>query len=110
MAKVGPFVTDPRAGSYCQITLESGEKIIVSHDKRRLSIEMSKFFGFSSDLLFMCDLETPSGKTVLAQLTRDVLPGTADATPLGSLVKHVRHCGSAMEVRTHCAHLGTTQG
>ena len=33
MAKVGRFVTDPKAGAYCQITLDSGEKIIVNHDK-----------------------------------------------------------------------------
>ena len=33
MAKVGRFVTDPKAGVYCQITLDSGEKIIVNHDK-----------------------------------------------------------------------------
>jgi hypothetical protein len=32
MAKVGRFVTDPKAGAYCQITLDSGEKIIVNHD------------------------------------------------------------------------------
>ena len=29
MAKVGRFVTDPRAGAYCQITLDTGEKIVV---------------------------------------------------------------------------------
>ena len=33
MPKVGRFVTDPRAGAYCQITLDSGEKIIVNHEK-----------------------------------------------------------------------------
>jgi hypothetical protein len=33
MGKVGPFVTDPRAGAYCQVTLDSGEKIVVSHDR-----------------------------------------------------------------------------
>ena len=30
MAKVGRFVTDPRAGAYCQVTLDTGEKIVVS--------------------------------------------------------------------------------
>ena len=30
MAKVGRFVTDPRAGAYCQITLDSGEKIVIT--------------------------------------------------------------------------------
>ena len=33
MGKVGRFVTDPKAGAYCQIALDSGEKILVSHDK-----------------------------------------------------------------------------
>jgi hypothetical protein len=33
MGKVGRFVTDPKAGAFCQITLDSGEKILVSHDK-----------------------------------------------------------------------------
>ena len=36
MAKVGRFVTDPKAGSYCRITLDSGERILVSHDKGRV--------------------------------------------------------------------------
>ena len=33
MAKVGRFVTDPKPGAYCQVVLDSGEKIIVNHDK-----------------------------------------------------------------------------
>ena len=33
MSKVGRFVTDPRAGAYCQITLDSGEKIVVDHSR-----------------------------------------------------------------------------
>jgi len=31
MAKVGRLLTDPKAGAYCQITLDSGEKIMVDH-------------------------------------------------------------------------------
>ncbi len=31
MPKVGRFVTDPRAGAYCQITLDGGEKLIEAH-------------------------------------------------------------------------------
>ena len=59
MAKVGRFIRDTKAGSYCQMTLESGEKIIVSHNKWRLTIELSKLFGFSSDTIFGCDLDSP---------------------------------------------------
>ena len=33
MSKVGRFVTDPRAGAYSRITLDNGEKLIVTHDK-----------------------------------------------------------------------------
>ena len=52
MPKVGRFVTDPRAGAYCQITLDSGEKVIVNHDKGGfkgglLTIEATKFMGFA---------------------------------------------------------------
>lgn len=55
MARVGRFVTDPKAGAYCQIVLDSGEKVIVNHDKGGfkggwLTIEVVKFMGLSSDL------------------------------------------------------------
>jgi hypothetical protein len=33
MGKVGRFVTDPKAWAFCQIALDSGEKVLVSHDK-----------------------------------------------------------------------------
>ena len=105
MTKVGRFVTDPRAGSYCQITLDSGEKIIVSHDTQQLSIEHSRLFGFSSDRLFVCDLKTPQGETIVRTLTRDAQPGTADATPLGALVNFVKTCGTAADVKARCAAL-----
>ncbi len=50
MPKVGRVITDPRAGAYCQITLDSGERIIVGHDKGgfnggMLTIELSKLMG-----------------------------------------------------------------
>ena len=105
MAKVGRFVTDPKAGSYCQITLESGEKIVVNHDKQQLSIEVSRMFGFSSDRLFACDLNTPTGQAVLAALTRGARPGSADATPLGALVNFVKASGTAADVKSRCAGL-----
>jgi hypothetical protein len=105
MSKVGRFVTDPRAGSYCQITLDSGEKIIVNHDQHQLTIEQSRMFGFSSDRLFACDLRTTEGQAVLVQLTRDAAAGSADATPLGALVKHVKTCGTAADVKARCAAL-----
>lgn len=108
MAKVGRFVVDPKAGSYCQITLDSGEKIIVNHDKGgfkggRLTIELSKFMGFSSERLFTCDLDSTAGKAVLARLTRDAREGTAQATPLGAFVEDLKNCASVTEVKARCA-------
>jgi len=50
MGRVGRFVTDPRAGAYCQVVLDSGEKIVVNHDQGgfkggSLTIEALKFNG-----------------------------------------------------------------
>ena len=110
MVKVGRFVVDPKVGAYCQITLDSGEKILVSHDKGgfkggRLTIEAKKFMGFSADRIFDCDLDSPGGMAALGQLTRDARPGTIGATPLNAFVEYVRHCGSVAEVKSRCAAL-----
>lgn len=110
MAKIGRFVTDPGAGSYCQITLDSGEKVVVNHDKGgfkggRLTIEAPKLMGLSSDRLFDCDLDSPSGKAALARLTRNAREGSADATPLGAFVEHVKGCASKADVKAACASL-----
>jgi hypothetical protein len=110
MSKVGRFVIDPKAGAYCQITLDSGEKLMVNHDKGgfkggHLSIEVPRFLGFSSDRIFACDLDSPEGKTILAHLTRDASPGTVEATPLGAMVDYVKGCPSVADVKTRCAAL-----
>jgi hypothetical protein len=110
MAKVGRFVTDPKAGAYCQITLDSGEKIIVNHDKGgfaggRLTIEVSKLFGLSSDRIYACDLETADGRATLQKLTRGAEPLSSGATPLGALVNYVKDCGTTADVKARCAAL-----
>ena len=107
MAKVGRFVTDPKAGAYCQITLDSGEKIIVNHEKGgfkggRLTVEVSRFMGFGSDRVFSCDLDSADGRIALAELTRGVPEGTVDATPLGAFVKYLKDCGSVAVVKARC--------
>ena len=112
-AKVGRFVTDPRVGAYCQITLDSGEKIVVNHEKGgfkggRLTIEVVKFMGLSSDRVFTCNLDAEEGRALLIRLTRDVRPDSVEATPLGAFVDHVKTCGSVAEVKARCAILGTT--
>jgi hypothetical protein len=110
MAKIGPFVTDPKAGAYCQITLDSGEKIIVNHDKGgfkggQLTIEAPRLLGFKSERVFACDLDSEHGRAVLSRLTAGA--EGAESTPLGAFVRHVKECGSLAEVKTKCAELMT---
>lgn len=110
MAKVGRFISDPKAGAYCQITLDSGEKIIVNHDKGgfkggSLVIEVSKLMGFSSDRIFACDLDSPEAKAALTHLTRDAQPGTIEVTPLAAFVECLRDCRSVVGVKDRCAAL-----
>jgi len=114
MAKVGRFVTDAKAGAYCRITLDSGEKLIVNHDKGgfkggHLRVEVVRLMGLSSQLLFSCDLDVPKGQVVLGRLTHHAAPGTTDATPLGAFVNNVKDCGSVAEVTTKCAALTSLQ-
>ena len=110
MPKVGRFVTDPKAGAYCQITLDSGEKVVVNHEKGGfkggpLTIEVSRLMGLRSDRVFACDLDTPPGQRVLAWLTRGAEPGSIAATPLGAAVEFVRDAGTLAELRARCAAL-----
>jgi hypothetical protein len=109
MAKVGRFVTD-RAGAFCQITLDSGEKILVGHEGRgvndgRVTIEVLKFLRFAADRIVTCDLDSPEGRAALTHLTRDARQGSVEATALGAFVAHVKSCKSVAEVKTSCAAL-----
>ena len=116
MAKVGRFVSDPRAGAYCQIGLDSGEKILVNHDKGgfkggALSIAQVKWLGLASgESLFTCDLDSDEGKAVLAHLTRDAPEGSVRATPLGAFVEYVKDCTSIAEVKARCSALRPARG
>ncbi len=110
MPKVGRFVTDPKAGAYCQVTLDGGEKLIVNHQKGGfkggiLTIEVKKFMGLASDRIFSCDLDTPAGQSALAWLTRGAEPGSLAATPLGATVEFVKDAGTLPELTTRCAAL-----
>ena len=109
MAKVGRFVTDPKAGAYCQVTLESGEKLIVNHDKGgfkggNLTMEVTKWWG-GGTRIFHCHLDGPAGKAALAGLLKDVPEGSALATPLGAFVELVKDCRSVEDVKAKCAAL-----
>ncbi|MEX2223764.1 MAG: hypothetical protein WEG40_18395 [Candidatus Rokuibacteriota bacterium] len=111
MAKIGTFVTDPKAGGYCRITLDSGQKIIVNHAQGGfkggpVTIEEVKWMGLGAgEMLFTCDLDSPHGKGILARLTRDATPGTADATPLGAFVNYVKDCRTIADLKTKCSAL-----
>jgi hypothetical protein len=108
MAKVGRFITDPKAGSYCQITLDSGDKILVSHDRGgfaggSVTIQEVRWWGFASgETLLRCDLESGEGRRVLASLVQGAPAGSARATPLGALVEYVKDARSLDEVKTKC--------
>jgi hypothetical protein len=111
MGKVGRFISDPKAGAYCNITLDSGEKILVNHDKGgfkggAVTIDAVKLWGLSSTTLYRCDLDSPEGQAVMARLTRGATPGSVDATPLGAFVKYVKDCDSVESVKAKCAALG----
>lgn len=110
LTRIGPFIVDPKAGAYCRITLDSHEKILVNHDKGgfkggRLTIEVSKFLGLSSDQIFTCDLDSPEGKAALAQLSGAASKGGVSGTPLGAFVDFIKDCRSVAEVKTKCSAL-----
>ena len=115
MGKVGRFVTDPRAGAYCQITLDSGEKILVNHDKGgfkggTLTITQTKWMGLAGDTVFTCDLDGSKGKAAIARLTKGVDQQSALATPLGAFVEHIKDCRDVAGVKSRCASLMASEG
>jgi hypothetical protein len=113
MAKVGRFVTDPREGSYCQITLDSGEKILVSHDKGgfaggSITVQEVRWWGFASgETLLRCDLDSGEGQRILARLVHGAPAESARATPLGALVEYAKDARSLGELKTKCAALAS---
>ncbi len=110
MTKVGRFVIDPRAGSYCYVTIDTGEKLLVSHEKTgtrgNLTVALLKLWGFSSESVFAASLDSPEGQALLARLTAGARAGSADATPLGALVHYLKDCETMAEVRAKCRALG----
>jgi hypothetical protein len=108
MAKVGLFVKDLN-GTYCRLTLDNGEHILVNHDTSGftawLVIERLRLLGFSAERIFACDLEADEGKTALEFLTRDAAPGSVAASPLGAFVKYLKTCQSVAEVKVRCSAL-----
>jgi hypothetical protein len=109
MTKVGRFVIDPHVGSYCYVTVDTGEKLLVSHEKTgtrgNLTVALLKLWGFSSEAVFATSLDSPEGRAILARLTTGAVAGSADATPLGALVHYLKDCGSLAAVRAKCTAL-----
>jgi hypothetical protein len=110
MGKVGRWVTDPKAGAYCTMTLDSGVKVIINHEKGGfkggwLRIERVKLLGLSSDPIFACNLDSDDGKTAFRFLTRDAQEKSLEATPLGAFVKYLQPCRSVDEVKARVASL-----
>jgi hypothetical protein len=115
MGKVGRFVSDPKAGAYCQIVLDGGEKILVNHDKGgfkggMLTISQVKWLGLGGEAVFHCDLDSAAGKAAMAGLTKGVDAGSARATPLGAFVEHVRDCKDIAALKLKCAALVASTG
>ena len=111
MARVGQVVTIP-TGSYCNITLDSGEKIIVNHEPgargastgARLTVDRLKLLGFSSETVVQIALDTAEGKAALASLTKErtaVTPGPL----LQVFVAYVQGCASVADVVARCQQL-----
>jgi hypothetical protein len=108
MAKIGQFVTDPKEGAYCHMTLDSGERILVSHDQGgfkggTLTVLQTRWWGFATgETLLTCDLDSPAGRAAMARLTQGVDPKSSRATPLGAFVDHLADCESLADVRSRC--------
>jgi hypothetical protein len=112
MGKVGRFVIDPKAGAYCDVTLDNGEKVLVNHEKGgfkggQLTIEKKKWMGLGSDRLLSCDLDSPAGKAALARLTAGVAADSALATPLGAFAEFIKDCKTPDDAKTKCEALMT---
>jgi hypothetical protein len=111
MGKVGRLVTDPKVGAYCKISLDSGEKILVSHDKGGIAggavtIEEVRWWGLlPGETLLRCELGREEGRRILTRLTRATPATGAGATPLGAVVEYVKDARSVSEVKAKCAAL-----
>jgi hypothetical protein len=108
MAKIGQFVTDPKEGAYCHMTLDSGERILVGHDQGgfkggTLTVLQTRWWGFATgETLLTCDLDSPAGRAAMARLTQGVDPKSARATPLGAFVDYLAECKALADVRSRC--------
>lgn len=108
--RIGHIVTIP-TGSYCEITLDSNERILITHEEAnavrgaRLTVELLRYFGFSTKVVFQVYLDTAEGGAMLARLGADTSPGALGSL-LRRLVESVKDCRRAADVVTRCQRLG----
>jgi hypothetical protein len=103
MKTVGQITTIP-TGTYCKITLESGEKIVISHEtgaeglrSGRLTVERLKLLGFSSDTIVLIDLGTTEGQATVARLVDEAAPGVFGSL-LRRFVDYLDGCQSTPDI------------
>ena len=107
MAKIGSFMTVP-TGAYCYLTLDSGERVLVTHQHGDaggagacLTVDRLKLLGFSSERVFRLDLNSTGGDAAVATLSA--------ASPSGSslrcLVTYLGDCRSLDELLERCRQL-----
>jgi hypothetical protein len=106
MSKVGRPARDPGDVTYCRVRLDSGEKVLVSHEKSgaqngRLAVEIPRWLGFNFERVCVLDLDTVEGRASMLRVLA-VVPQAAQATPLESLVEYVQEARDVDDVRWRC--------
>ena len=105
MAKIGEIVNIP-TGSYCNVTLDSKERIAISHEQGKegrgghLAVDRLRFMGFSSETVFRVGLDTEAGRALVAHLDA-ISPGSSGSL-LRRFVASVQDCRSVDEVIRRC--------
>jgi hypothetical protein len=110
MAKIGQFVTIP-TGPCCNITLDSAEKIVISHqqDSRggsqgaRLTVDRLKLMGFSSETVRIV-LDSVEGQAMLAAITAE-RTSSARGPHLRAFVAALEGCRSVADTVARCQQL-----
>ena len=100
MGKVGRWVTDPYTGSSCTLSLDSGDKLVIKHEKAGhktgwLMIDRLKALGLNRERVFACNLDSPEGIAALEFLKDD--------SPLRAFIRYLETCRSVDEVKSRCA-------
>jgi hypothetical protein len=106
MSKVGRSAPHPGDVTYCRVRLDSGEKVLVSHEKSgdqngRLAVEIPRWLGLNSERVCVLDLDTVEGRASMLRVLA-VVPQSTHATPLESLVEYVQEARDTDDVRWRC--------